>query len=115
MADKDLQALTEQEYKYGFVSDIETESIPAGVNEDIVRLISRKKGEPEFMLEWRLRAFRHWLTMKEPTWHKPHHPAIDDQKILYYSAPKPKKELKVFAFVHFESICRLILWPRQGH
>ncbi len=93
MPDKDLQALTEQEYKYGFVSDIEMESIPAGVNEDIVKLISRKKGEPEFMLEWRLRALRHWRTMREPTWQKPHYPAIDYQSIIYYSAPKPKKEL----------------------
>ncbi len=99
MADKDLQALTEQEYKYGFVSDIEMESIPAGVNEDIVRLISRKKAEPEFMLEWRLRAFRHWLTMKEPSWQKPHYPDIDYQKIIYYSAPKPKKELLSMAEV----------------
>jgi Fe-S cluster assembly protein SufB len=80
------------EYKYGFVTDVETDSIPAGLSEDVVRLISRKKNEPEFMLEWRLKAYRHWLTLKEPTWPNVHYPKIDYQKIIYYSAPKNKTD-----------------------
>jgi Fe-S cluster assembly protein SufB len=87
---KTIQELTEQEYKYGFVTDIEAETVPRGLNEDIIRTISEKKGEPEFMLEWRLKAYRHWLTMKEPTWHNVHYPPIDYQSIIYYSAPKMK-------------------------
>jgi len=79
-----------QEYKYGFVTDIEADSAPPGLSEDIVRFISAKKGEPEFMLEWRLRAYRQWLTMKEPTWANIHYPPIDYQSIVYYSAPKQK-------------------------
>jgi Fe-S cluster assembly protein SufB len=63
-----IQDLANQEYKYGFYTDIETDSAPPGLNEDIIRLISAKKEEPEFMLEWRLKAYKHWLTMKEPTW-----------------------------------------------
>ena len=85
---KTIQELTEQEYKYGFVTDIEAETIPRGLSEDVIRTISAKKGEPEFMLEWRLKAYRHWLTMKEPTWHNVHYPPIDYQAIIYYSAPK---------------------------
>ena len=69
---------------------MEADSAPPGLNEDIVRLISAKKNEPEFMLEWRLKAFRHWLTMKEPTWPHVHYPPIDYQKSVYYSAPKKK-------------------------
>src|SRR3989442_10669486 len=88
---KPIQDLTEQEYKYGFVTDIEAETIPGGLNEEIIHLISEKKHEPEFMLEWRLKAYRHWLTMKEPTWHNVHYPPIDYQAIFYYSAPKMKK------------------------
>jgi Fe-S cluster assembly protein SufB len=87
-----IQELANKEYKYGFVSDIESEVIPRGLNEEIIRIISAKKNEPQFMLEWRLKAFRHWLTMKEPTWANVHHPAIDYQNIIYYSAPKSKKE-----------------------
>ena len=83
--------LTKQEYKYGFVTDVEADSIPRGLSEDVVRLISAKKKEPAFMLEWRLKAYRHWLTMKEPQWSNVHYPAIDYQNIIYYSAPKPKK------------------------
>jgi Fe-S cluster assembly protein SufB len=71
---KTIQDLTEQEYKYGFVTDIESETVPRGLNEETIRLISEKKREPEFMLEWRLKAYRHWLTMKEPTWHNVHYP-----------------------------------------
>ncbi len=87
-----IQELANKEYKYGFVTDIESEVIPRGLNEEIIRTISAKKNEPEFMLEWRLKAYRHWLTMKEPTWANVHHPAIDYQNIIYYSAPKSKKE-----------------------
>ena len=85
-----IQSLTEQEYKYGFVTDIETESVPPGLNEDIIRLISQKKEEPEWLLDWRLKAFRHWQKMAEPDWAKVHYPPIDYQDIVYYSAPKKK-------------------------
>ncbi len=88
-----LDSVTNTEYKYGFVSDIDADQVPRGLTEDTVRLISSKKGEPEWMLEWRLKAYRHWLTMKEPTWQNVHYPAIDYQNIIYYSAPKPKKVL----------------------
>jgi Fe-S cluster assembly protein SufB len=84
--------LTDREYKAGFVTDIEAETIPAGLSEDVIRLISEKKNEPEWLLEWRLKAYRHWLTMKEPTWQNVHYPAIDYQSIVYYSAPKTKKD-----------------------
>ncbi|MBI3551898.1 MAG: Fe-S cluster assembly protein SufB [Elusimicrobia bacterium] len=89
----ELSELTTKEYKYGFVSDIDADQIPKGLDEDIVRLISRKKEEPAFMLEWRLKAFRHWLTMSEPAWANVRFPKIDYQDIIYYSAPKPKKLL----------------------
>jgi Fe-S cluster assembly protein SufB len=88
-----IEQLANQEYKYGFVTDIESDTAPPGLNEDIVRLISTKKGEPEWMLEWRLKALRHWFTMKEPTWANVHYPPIDYQAIRYYSAPKQKKTL----------------------
>ena len=83
-----IESLASREYKWGFVTDIGADSVPPGLNEDVIRLISAKKQEPEFMLEWRLRAYRHWLTMKEPTWANIHYPAIDYQSIIYYSAPK---------------------------
>ena len=89
-----IQELANREYKYGFVTDIETETVPKGLNEDIVRLISTKKNEPEFMLQWRLRAFRHWLTMEEPKWANVHYPSIDYQDAYYYSAPKMKAKPK---------------------
>jgi len=89
-----LKELTNQEYKYGFVTEIETDVIPRGLNEDVIRLISQKKNEPEFMLEWRLKAYRHWLTMKEPTWQNVHYPPIDYQGLFYYSAPKQKTKPK---------------------
>ena len=88
----ELDLLTSQEYKYGFVTDIDAESAPPGLNEDIVRWISAKKKEPKFLLEWRLKAFQHWTTMTEPTWHNVHYPAINYQDIVYYSAPKSKKD-----------------------
>ena len=89
----DAQALEQvksigEQYKYGFVTDIDIELAPKGLNEDIVRLISEKKEEPEWMLEWRLKAYRHWLTMEEPKWQKPQYPAIDYQDSYYYAAPK---------------------------
>ena len=83
-----IQELANVEYKYGFVTDIEADALPRGLNEDIVRMISAKKKEPEFMLEWRLKAYRHWLTMKEPEWAHVHYPPIDYQNIIYYSAPR---------------------------
>ncbi len=84
--------LTDREYKAGFVTDIEAETIPAGLSEDVIRLISAKKSEPHWLLEWRLKAYRHWLTMKEPTWQNVHYPAIDYQSIVYYSAPKTRTD-----------------------
>ena len=87
-----LEGLADREYRYGFYSNIEAESFPLGLNEDIVRLIWEKKQEPPFMLEWRLKAFRHWLTMQEPHWSHVHYPSIDYQAIAYYSAPKQKKD-----------------------
>jgi Fe-S cluster assembly protein SufB len=89
-ATETIEGLVKQEYKYGFYTDLETDSAPPGLNEDIIRLISAKKQEPPFMLEWRLKAYRHWLTMKEPTWPHVHYPPIDYQKSVYYSAPKKK-------------------------
>lgn len=88
-----IQASISQEYKYGFSSAIESESIPKGLSEDVIRLISSKKNEPEWLLEWRLKAYRHWLTMEDPTWHNVRSSPIDYQDIIYYSAPKPKKQL----------------------
>jgi len=87
-----LLELTSREYKAGFVTDIESEAIAPGLNEDIVRLISAKKKEPEWMTEWRLKAYRHWLTMKEPTWQNVHYPPIDYQSIVYFAAPKSRKD-----------------------
>ena len=83
-----IQAIADQEYKYGFVTDIEQDRLAPGLSEDVVRWISAKKGEPDFMLEWRLRAYRHWLTMKEPSWQNVTYPPIDYQDIVYFAAPK---------------------------
>jgi Fe-S cluster assembly protein SufB len=88
-----LQNLVNQPYRHGFVTEIEAETAPKGLNEDIIRLISSKKNEPEWLLEFRLKAFRHWLTMSEPTWPNVKYPKIDFQDIIYYAAPKPKKKL----------------------
>ncbi len=92
-AAQQIEELTRQQYKYGFVTDIESESIPKGLNEDVVRLISAKKQEPEWLLDWRLKAYRAWQTMKEPTWHNVTYAPIDYQDIVYYSAPKQKPKL----------------------
>ena len=88
---KYVKELTQEKYKYGFTTDVETDIIPVGLNEDIVRLISQKKHEPEWMLEFRLRAFRHWQTLKQPTWGHVHIPPIDYQAISYYADPLAKK------------------------
>ena len=87
-----VKNLVNQPYKYGFVTDIESETIPRGLNEEIIRLISAKKKEPEFMLDFRLRAYHQWQKMTEPSWPHVSYPAIDYQNIIYYSAPKQKKE-----------------------
>ena len=91
--DKILHEVTSNEYKFGFVTDIETETIPKGLSEDVVRLISAKKDEPEWMLELRLKAFRHWKTMTMPNWAHLNIPEVDYQDIIYYAAPKQKKAL----------------------
>jgi Fe-S cluster assembly protein SufB len=92
-----LEDLARREYRWGFFTDIESDAAPRGLSEDIIRLISAKKGEPQFMLEWRLKAFRHWQKLEkgagEPKWANIHHPPIDFQGIIYYAAPKQKKQL----------------------
>jgi Fe-S cluster assembly protein SufB len=89
---REVEILANREYKYGFVTEIEADSAPPGLNEDIIRLISAKKNEPTWLLEWRLKALRHWQTMIEPTWPNVHYPPIDYQAISYYSAPKSNKD-----------------------
>jgi len=86
-----LREFTEREYKWGFVTPIEEDIVPPGLNEDVIRLISRKKGEPEWLTEWRLEAYRRWRTMEEPRWAKVRYPSIDYQAISYFAAPKQKK------------------------
>jgi len=93
MSTETIQALTQRQYDAGFITNVESETLPPGLNEDVIRVISAKKGEPEFMLEWRLKAYRHWLTLKEPRWQKVHYHPIDYQAIRYYSAPKQKPKL----------------------
>jgi Fe-S cluster assembly protein SufB len=88
-----LRELTERKYKYGFVTEVEADQVPRGLSEEIVRTISEKKGEPRWLLDWRLKAYRHWLTMIEPSWSSVRYPPIDYQSIVYYSAPKPKKQV----------------------
>ncbi len=90
---EEIEVLANKDYKYGFVTDIEMDIAPRGLSEDVVRLISAKKNEPEWLLEWRLKAYRHWLTMEEPKWHNVHYPKIDYQAASYYAAPKQKKTL----------------------
>ncbi len=92
MGPKTIEEFAQQEYKYGFKTEIETDTIPKGLTEETVRLISAKKNEPDFMLQFRLKAFKYWQTMKEPTWANVHHAAIDYQNISYYSAPKKAPE-----------------------
>ena len=87
-----IEQFAAQEYKFGFITDIESDNLPPGLSEDVVRFISAKKEEPEWLLEWRLKAYRHWLDQTEPTWANVHYPAIDYQSIIYYAAPKKKGE-----------------------
>jgi Fe-S cluster assembly protein SufB len=87
---RELDQLISREYQHGFYTDVEVDAVPHGLNEDVIRLISFKKNEPEWMLEWRLKAYRHWLTMQEPAWSSVRYPKIDYQDIVYYSAPKMK-------------------------
>ena len=89
-----IDSAISQEYEYGFVTDIDQETIPPGLNEDVIGIISSKKDEPEWMLKWRLKAYRQWLKMEEPDWAKLNYPNIDYQAISYYAAPKPKEKLK---------------------
>ncbi len=89
-----VAAQAAERYKYGFVSDVETEFAPKGLSEDIIRFISRRKEEPEWMLEWRLKAYRHWLTMSEPRWAKVGYPSIDYQDLHYYAAPRTQERPK---------------------
>ncbi|HKL37925.1 MAG TPA: hypothetical protein VJ876_03460, partial [Bacteroidales bacterium] len=88
--DKILQKYTQNEYKYGWVTDVESDTLPKGLNEDIIRMISKKKNEPQFLLDFRLKAFRQWKEMKMPDWAHLKIPAIDYQDMVYYSAPKQK-------------------------
>ena len=89
-----IRDLSGREYQYGFVTSIEMEAFPKGLSETVVRLISEKKQEPAWLLEWRLKAYRHWLTLKEPTWQNVRFPKIDYQDLYYYAAPKKKEQLK---------------------
>src|SRR6266568_1280323 len=88
-----VRSVDVEQYKYGFVTDIESEKAAKGLSEDTVRFISAKKNEPAWMLEWRLEAYRRWLTMTEPVWARVDYPRIDYQDLYYYSAPKPKKQI----------------------
>src|SRR2546426_2297693 len=89
-ATRTIEELANREYQYGFVTDVEAETVPKGLSEEVVRLISEKKREPAWLLEWRLKAYRTWLAMTEPTWQNVRYPAIDYQDIIYYSAPKKR-------------------------
>jgi len=93
-----IRDLSQQDYKWGFITELEAERVPPGLNEEIIRLISNKKREPEFMLQWRLKAYRHWASLEkaqaEPRWAHIHYEPIDYQNIVYYSAPKQKPGLK---------------------
>ena len=91
--ENNIEQLATKEYKYGFETNIDADTAPKGLNEDIIRLISEKKGEPEWMVEWRLKAYKHWLTMTEPRWPNVKYPHIDYQDVIYYSAPKKKPKL----------------------
>jgi len=93
-AQKTIEELANREYKYGFVTDVDADTVPPGLNDDVIRHISAKKGEPDWLLEWRLKAYAAWQTMREPTWHNVHYPPIDYQAISYYSAPKKRPQLE---------------------
>ena len=89
---EDIESLVNRRYQHGFVTDIDSDSLPPGLNEEVIMAISARKNEPDFMLEWRLKAYRHWLTMREPEWAHVHYPKIDYDAISYYSAPRSDKD-----------------------
>ena len=91
---KIIDKTIKEKYKFGFVTNIDQETIPPGLNEDVIHIISSKKNEPQWLLEWRLKAYRKWIKMQEPNWAKVNYPKINYNSISYYSAPKKKKELK---------------------
>src|ERR1051325_10790221 len=91
-ATETIEQFVKKEYQHGFETEIEMDKAPRGLNEEIIRLISQKKSEPQFLLDWRLKAYRHWLTMTEPAWPNVHYPKIDFQDIIYYAAPKKAGE-----------------------
>ena len=90
MSDKVIEKSISQDYKYGFETAVEQDTLPPGLDEGVIRRISEIKQEPEWLLEWRLKAYHHWLNMKEPNWAKVHYPSIDYKSISYYSAPRQK-------------------------
>ena len=90
----DVAELASREYEYGFVTDLDTDVVPPGLSEDVIALIAAKKNEPDWLLEWRLRSYRYWLTLTEPTWQNVSYAPIDYQDISYYAAPKPKTQHK---------------------
>ena len=100
--DKILEEVTGAEYKYGFTTDVESDTIPKGLNEDVIRLISKKKEEPQWLLEHRLKAFESWKKMEEPDWANIKYKKPNYQDIIYYAAPKQKKELKSLKIMHKE-------------
>ena len=110
-----IEQLANREYKYGFYTDVEAETIPKGLDEDVIRLISKKKNEPDWLLEWRLKAYRLWLTMKEPTWQNVKYDPINYQDIVYYSAPKKKKALNSLDEVDPEVLATGVERVRQPH
>jgi Fe-S cluster assembly protein SufB len=89
---QDVEALVKKEYEHGFFTDIDSDTVAPGLSDDVIAFISKKKNEPDWLLEWRLKAFHHWQKMLEPTWAHVHYPPIDYQAISYYSAPKSKKD-----------------------
>src|SRR4051794_36235522 len=91
--DSGIEDLIQTDYKYGFVSDIKTDALPPGLTENVICAISQRKQEPEFMLEWRLKAYRHWLTIQEPHWPNAHYPPLDYQSYIYYAAPAARKTI----------------------
>src|SRR6185436_7182284 len=91
-SDPQIDQLLAKSYRHGFVTDIDSDTLPPGLDEDVVRFISRKKGEPEFLTNWRLKAYRHWLTMAEPHWAHLRVNPIDYQAISYFSAPRPRAD-----------------------
>ena len=111
-----IKNVTGDDYKYGFVTDIDTDVIPRGLNEDVIRLISKKKNEPEWLLEFRLKAYRYWLTLEMPHWAHLDIPPIDYQAISYYAAPKKKEGPKSLDEVDPEpvSYTHLDVYKRQG-